>query len=182
MSNYDFWLLEVADSETLPFLGVNGPTALSGKISVQRNTLLRAGNGGDKSKPQHYGYGAIMFQAENQVISNVDIHIKDVDIIDSSYSAIHYYPGQEIRGITYENVFINGTGTFVLELEAPSHATFINVNAINVRSPGGNPVHSCQFKQEVTKQGRNSGWETSKPFCNDAKNGQWPEPKWPWQW
>jgi len=39
-------------------------------------------------------------------------------------------------------------------------------------------MHNCvgaAFKFNL--EGENTGWYTDKPFC-----GEWPEPKWPWNW
>jgi hypothetical protein len=152
--------------------GVNGDSAVSGTHTVFRNTLLRAGNSDFNWR---FGVGAIWFSWLNEEIHKAKIHVKDCDIIDSSYAAIHYIGGSTY-GVTFENVFINGTGTFALQLQAGGEATFKNVKAINVAQ--SNPIYSCvggAFKFNV--EGEKTGWYTDKPFC-----GLWPQPKWPWNW
>jgi hypothetical protein len=152
--------------------GVNGDSAVSGTHTVFRNTLLRAGNSDFNWR---FGVGAIWFSALNEELNKAKIHVKDCDIIDSSYAAIHYIEGKTF-GVTFENVFINGTGTFALQLQAGGEATFKNVKAINVAQ--SNPIHSCvgeAFKFII--EGSKTGWYTDKPFC-----GEWPKPKWPWNW
>jgi hypothetical protein len=158
--------------------GVKGETGVSGTHTVFRNTLLRAGN---SDYNWNFGIGAIWFSAENGEI-NANIHIKDCDIIDSSYAAIHYINGLT-NGVTFENVFINGTGTFVLQLQSSGAVTFKNVTAINVQI---NPIHSCGVSLKYTKdtdliEGAKKGWYTDKPFCN-GPTGEWPPAKWPWNW
>ena len=155
--------------------GVNGDKGVSGTHKVYRNTLLRAGN---SDYNWQFGVGAIWFSGENEPITRATIHVKDVDIIDSSYEAIHFIQGST-NGVIFENVFINGTGTFALQIQVEAEATFDNVRAINIRA--GNPIHSCGTPVKFTRKGTNTGWFTDKPFCNDD-HGSWPEPKWPWNW
>jgi len=158
--------------------GVNGDRGVLGNHTVFRNTLLRAGN---SDYNWNFGVGAVWFSAENGEI-DANIHFKDCDIIDSSYAAIHYINGIT-NGVIFENVLINGTGTFALQLQSSGTVTFKNVTAINVQI---NPIHSCGVTLKYTKDtdltvGVKNGWYTEKPFCN-GPTGEWPPPKWPWNW
>jgi hypothetical protein len=151
--------------------GVNGAQAVLGTHTVFRNTLLRTGN---SDYNWNFGVGAIWFSGQNEEIKAI-IHVKDCDIIDSSYAAIHYITGAT-HGVTFENVFINGTGTYALQLQTGGEAIFKNVTAINVQQ--SNPMYNCGGESfKITVEGQKTGWYTDKPYC-----GNWPQPKWPWNW
>lgn len=159
------------------FPGVNGDQGVSGTHSVFRNTLLRAGSW---DIDWNFAAGALWFSAENEPITRATVHVKDNDFIDSTYCAVHFINGL-VQGLVLENVFVNGTGTFVFQLQSESQLTCNNVHAINVRAPGGNPIKSCGVRWDLTQIGDNSGWYTDTPFCSD-ENGEWPEPQLPWDW
>ncbi|CAG2172526.1 unnamed protein product [Oppiella nova] len=94
--------------------GVQGPTGVLGHHKVYRNTMLRAGNA---DYNWNFGIGSIWFSGQNEEIKNATIEVKDCDIIDASYSAIMYIEGKT-NGVTFDNLSINGTGTFALQLQA----------------------------------------------------------------
>ena len=152
--------------------GVKGESGILGTIKIERNTLIRAGN---SDFNWGLGVGAIWFDSQNGPMTQAKIHFKDIDIIDSSYIALMWMQA-ETTGITFENVLINGTGTFVMFLQnAKGEATFKNVTAINVAT--SNPIHSCigqAYKYKL--EGNNSGWYTDKPDC-----GPMPKPHWQWE-
>ena len=157
--------------------GVNGNQAVKGKHNVFRNTLLRAGN---SDYNWRFGIGAIWFSGENEAITGATIHVKDCDVIDSSYAAIHFIQG-ETHGVIFENVLINGTGTFMLQVMAAGDATFKNVTVANIQET--NPVNSCvgdRFK--LTIDGENPKWNNDKKFYNCTAIYNHAKVVWPWNW
>ncbi|MFC0507433.1 discoidin domain-containing protein [Micromonospora costi] len=148
--------------------GVNGPTAVSGTITVARNTLIRNGN---SDYNWRFGVGAIWFSALNEPIQNATIAVTDTDILDSSYAALHWIEGAT-SGISFTNVRIDGAGTYALQVQAPSQVTFTNVRATGIAQPV--PIHNCVGSGfQITQGSGNSGWYTPTPYC-----GPWPEPQW----
>ncbi|MEW2376963.1 discoidin domain-containing protein [Micromonospora sp. NPDC047812] len=148
--------------------GVTGPTAVSGTITVSRNTLIRNGN---SDYNWRFGVGAIWFSALNEPIQGAAINVTDTDILDSSYAALHWIEGQS-SGISFNNVRIDGAGTYALQVQAPSQVSFTNVRATGIAQ--ANPMHNCVGSGfQITQGTGNSGWYTSTPYC-----GPWPEPQW----
>ncbi|MEV4809453.1 discoidin domain-containing protein [Micromonospora avicenniae] len=148
--------------------GVNGPTAVSGTITVARNTLIRNGN---SDYNWRFGVGAIWFSALNEPIQNVTINITDTDVLDSSYAALHWIEGAT-SGINFNNVRIDGAGTYALQVQAPSQVSFTNVRATGIAQ--SNPIHNCVGSGfQITQGSGNSGWYTPTPYC-----GPWPDPQW----
>ncbi|MEU4677424.1 discoidin domain-containing protein [Micromonospora sp. NPDC023737] len=148
--------------------GVNGPTAVSGTITVARNTLIRNGN---SDYNWRFGVGAIWFSALNEPIQNATINVTDTDVLDSSYAALHWIEGAT-SGINFDNVRIDGTGTYALQVQAPSQVSFTNVRATGVAQ--SNPIHNCVGSGfQITQGPGNSGWYTATPYC-----GPWPDPQW----
>ncbi|RKF27361.1 discoidin domain-containing protein [Micromonospora globbae] len=148
--------------------GVNGPTAVSGTITVARNTLIRNGN---SDYNWRFGVGAIWFSALNEPIQNATIAVTDTDILDSSYAALHWIEGAT-SGISFSNVRIDGAGTYALQVQAPSQVSFTNVRATGIAQ--ANPIHNCVGSGfQITQGPGNSGWYTPTPYC-----GPWPEPQW----
>ncbi|MEV0808379.1 discoidin domain-containing protein [Micromonospora sp. NPDC050200] len=148
--------------------GVQGPTAVSGTITVARNTLIRTGN---SDYNWNFGVGAIWFSALNEPIQGASIRVTDTDILDSSYAALHWIEGQT-SGISLTNVRIDGTGTYALQVQAPSQVSFTNVQATGIAQ--SNPIHNCVGSGfQITQGAGNSGWYTPTPYC-----GPWPEPQW----
>ncbi len=148
--------------------GVQGPTAVAGTVSVARNTLIRAGN---SDFNWQFGVGAIWFDALNGPISGATINVTDTDILDSSYAAIHFIEGNT-SGVNFNNVRIDGAGTYALQIQAPGAATFTNVTATRIAQ--STPIHNCVGSGfQITQGAGNSGWYTATPFC-----GPWPAPNW----
>jgi hypothetical protein len=148
--------------------GVQGPTAVSGTITVARNTLIRNGN---SDYNWRFGVGAIWFSALNEPIQGATINVTDTDILDSSYAALHWIEGQT-SGINLNNVRIDGAGTYALQVQAPSQVSFTNVRATGIAQ--SNPMHNCVGSGfQITQGAGNSGWYTPTPYC-----GPWPDPQW----
>ncbi|MFY1583765.1 discoidin domain-containing protein [Micromonospora sp. WMMD734] len=148
--------------------GVTGPTAVAGTITVARNTLIRNGN---SDYNWNFGVGAIWFSALNEPIQGAAVTVTDTDILDSSYAALHWIEGQT-SGIAFNNVRIDGAGTYALQVQAPSQVSFTGVRATNIAQ--ANPMHNCVGSGfQITQGTGNSGWYTSTPYC-----GPWPQPQW----
>ncbi|GAB3254516.1 hypothetical protein GCM10027456_30610 [Kineosporia babensis] len=145
---------------------VQGETAVQGTFEISGNTLLRAGNSDYNWK---FGIGAIWFDGLNEPIKGARITVRDTDIIDSSYAAVQFIEGS-VSGVTFENVTMDGVGTFAVQAQAPGAASFKNVKATGLGQPNG--IYDCQSGFRITDGGGNSGWLTDRPYC-----GQWPEPK-----
>ncbi|MEV0718553.1 discoidin domain-containing protein [Asanoa sp. NPDC050611] len=149
--------------------GVQGATAVHGTWTIARNTTIRAGN---SDYNWNFGVGAIWFSALNEAFAgDATINITDTDILDSSYAALHWIEGQT-RGINFNNVRIQGAGTYALQVQAPSQVSFTNVVASGIAQPV--PIHNCVGSGfQITQGAGNSGWYTTTPAC-----GPWPAPQW----
>jgi hypothetical protein len=154
------------------FPGVGGPTAVKGNYKVHRNTMLRAGN---SDYGWNFGIGAIWFDGESENI-NASIEVKDCDIIDASYQAIGGVNGN-INGVIFDNLLINGTGTFALQMQTMFDVTFKNVSAYNIGQES--PIYSCGVHWNIHDDGKRTGWYTEKPVCIGLTSIV---PKWPWNW
>jgi hypothetical protein len=151
------------------FPGVNGPTAVRGTITVARNTLIRNGNNDFNWR---FGVGAIWFSGLNEPITQATINVTDTDILDSSYAALHWIEGAT-NGLNFNNVRIDGAGTYALQVQAPGQASFTNVRATGIAQ--ANPIHNCIGSGfQITQGAGNSGWFTPTPVCT----GTWPDPDW----
>jgi F5/8 type C domain/Pectate lyase superfamily protein len=143
-------------------------TAVSGTITASRNTLIRAGN---NDYNWQFGVGAVWFSGLNEAL-DATINISDSEILDSSYAAIMNIEGAT-RGLHFDNVRIDGAGTYALQIQAPGGASFTNVTATGIGQ--SNPVHNCIGSGfAITRGAGNSGWYADPPVCT----GTWPDPKW----
>ena len=140
---------------------------VAGTTTLARNTTLRAGV---LDPNWQFGVGAVWFDARDQAM-NGTVNVTDTDILDSSYEAIHFVSGSSITNVHFNNVRIDGAGTFAVQLQVGGSASFANVTAAHIGGPSG--IYSClgpgQFT--ITQGGGNSGWFTDKPYC-----GPWPAP------
>jgi hypothetical protein len=147
--------------------GVQGAAAIGGTITIARDTFIRAGN---SDYNWQFGVGALWFSALNEPM-NATINVTDANILDSSYTAIHFIEGS-IKTVNFTNVLIDGTGTFAIQAQSTFVANFENVVAKNIGYT--NPIYSCQgaVNTGITLVGsQNSGWYTANPYC-----GPWPTP------
>ncbi|HEY0638006.1 MAG TPA: discoidin domain-containing protein, partial [Pseudonocardiaceae bacterium] len=139
---------------------------VAGTHTVARNTTIRAGV---LDPNWQFGVGAIWFDSRDSAMT-ATIAVTDLDLIDSSYEAIHFIGNGPITGVSFDRVRIQGAGTFALQLQTGGSATFSNVVATGIGYP--NPIYSCLGGGFTVNQGPgNSGWYTPTPYC-----GPWPPP------
>jgi hypothetical protein len=142
--------------------------ALSGTTTIARNTIIRGGN---NAPTLRFGVGAIWFYALDSAMTGT-IAVSDLDIIDSTYAAIQF-AGKNVTNVSFDNVRIKGTGTFVVQIQTPGSATFNHVTAEGIGAD--QPIFSCHGSSFNLIDGEgNSGWNGGKPFC-----GVMPQPKVP---
>lgn len=149
--------------------GVNpgNGTTVAGTFTLSGNTLVRTGN---SDYNWNFGVGAIWFDALNGAISGATIKVTDNEIDSSSYEAFQFIEGT-ITGVQFSDDTVNGTGTFVLQVQTDGSASFDHVVATNVGY--ANPIYSCEGAGsfQITQGDGNSGWYTDTPYC-----GGWPTP------
>jgi hypothetical protein len=153
--------------------GVQGATGIMGDINVFENTLIRCGN---SDYNWHFGIGAYWFSGQNTPIQ-ANIHIKDTDVIDSSYAAMSFIEG-ETHTVNVENMNINGTGTYSIQIQTGGEANFKNVMATGVRE--NPPIYGCGAPLKMTVQGNKDGWYSEKTDCSRALTSL--HPTYPTNW
>ncbi len=132
--------------------------ALSGVTTIARNTIVR---GGDYEINWHGGVGAIWFYAVDSALTGT-INVSDLEIDDSPYEAIHF-TGLNVSNVTFNNVTINRTGTFAIQIQTGGSAQFNRVIANGIGMQG---IFSCQGDNFKVIEGEgNAGWNTVKPYC-----------------
>ncbi|MFD7919977.1 discoidin domain-containing protein [Streptomyces sp. NPDC059740] len=138
-----------------------------GTTTLARNTTLRAG---DLDPNWQFGVGAVWFDARDAAMSG-KVSVSDTDILDSSYEAIQFVSGSSITNVSFNDVRIDGTGTFAVQLQVGGSASFTGVTAAHVGGPSG--IYNCMGGSQftLTQGSGNSGWYTANPYC-----GPWPAP------
>ncbi len=138
---------------------------LSGVTTIARNTIARGGN---NALTLHFGVGAIWFYAVDAAMTGT-INVSDLEIYDSTYEAIQFV-GLKVSNLTFNNVKIERTGTFAIQIQTGGSATFDHVTAQGIGTQG---IFSCQGSNFKLVDGKdNSGWNNGKPYC-----GVMPTPK-----
>jgi hypothetical protein len=139
---------------------------VSGTTTLARNTTLRAGV---LDPNWQFGVGAIWFDAQQGALDGT-VNVTDSNLLDSSYEAIQTVEGSSVTNVHFSNITIDGTGTFVLQLQTGGSASFSNVTAAHVGAPS--PIYSCLGGGfTISDGGGNSSWYPSTPYC-----GGWPAP------
>ncbi|MHA5046973.1 discoidin domain-containing protein [Streptomyces sp. SD15] len=146
---------------------------LAGTISVDGNTLVRAGA---MNPNWNHPMGALRVDSYDSAI-NATVNITNTTITDSPYSAFEFVSGGG-RGYATSNVNVTGAtvsrvGTVVVQAETQGAAKFSNVQATGVGAAG---VYNCPYPTgsgvfTLTNGGGNSGWDTTWSDCNS-----WPQP------
>jgi hypothetical protein len=130
---------------------------MAGTNLIARNVLSRAGC---IDENWAFGVGALWFDARDGAMT-ATINVNDNVINDSIQEAVHFIDSS-VSGVTFNNLQINGTGSFAMQFQATGGgATFNNVVATGVALPG---QYNCVGPGFVVTQGAgNSGWNTT--FC-----------------
>ncbi|MGW0413129.1 discoidin domain-containing protein [Streptomyces collinus] len=146
---------------------------LAGTITVDGNTLVRTGA---VNPNWNHPMGALRVDSYDSAI-NATVSITDTTITDSPYSAFEFVSGggqgYPVRNVTVNGATVRGTGTVVVQAEAPGAATFRNVTAGSVGAAG---VYACPYPANsgpftLTDGGGNSGWSSTWSDCST-----WPRP------
>ena len=128
-------------------------TPFAGDIRIERNRVVR---GGVLDPNWKFGVGALWFYALDRPIDGARIRVRDLELVDSLYSAIHFI-GEPIRGVEFDSVTIRGAGTGVLQVQAAGEASFRNVVATSIGGPG---VASDRSNFKIVDRGGNRGWDS----------------------
>ncbi|MCE3029927.1 discoidin domain-containing protein [Streptomyces sp. CMSTAAHL-2] len=146
---------------------------LSGTITVDGNTLVRAGA---MNPNWNHPMGALRVDSYDSAI-NATVNITDTTITDSPYSAFEFVSGggqgYPVRNVNVSGATVRNTATVVVQGEAQGAATFKNVTATGVGSAG---VYNCPYPANsgsftLTDGGGNSGWSSTWSDCSS-----WPQP------
>jgi len=124
---------------------------ISGTTTVARNTVYRGG-AMDEYNPSAF-YGAIWLYGQDGAMTG-DIQISDIELHDSSFSAIHFY-GATITNVVFNNITIAGAGTWAIREESGGSATFNNVVATKLGKGG---QYNCGVSFKIIQGSGNSGW------------------------
>ena len=128
----------------------HGAQPFSGTTVVQRNTITRAGG---FNTDWNSSQGALWIYAEAREIT-APVLIKDLDILDSTYSGVLFSWQKQVTNITFDHVKIQNTGTYGFELSTAGSGTFNNVTVTN--TPSGGLINNYNFA--LTRGPGNSGF------------------------
>ncbi|MFG2119954.1 discoidin domain-containing protein [Streptomyces sp. NPDC048710] len=146
---------------------------LSGTITVDGNTLVRAGA---MNPNWNHPMGALRVDSYDSAI-NATVNITNTTINDSPYSAFEFVSGggqgHPVRNVNVTGATVRNTGTVVVQAEAQGAATFRNVTATQVGAAG---IYNCPYPANsgsftLTDGGGNSGWSSTWSDCSI-----WPQP------
>ncbi|OMI36926.1 mycodextranase [Streptomyces sparsogenes DSM 40356] len=146
---------------------------LSGTITVDGNTLVRAGA---MNPNWNHPMGALRVDSYDSAI-NATVNITNTTITDSPYSAFEFVSGgghgYAVKNVNVSGATVRNTGTVVVQAEAPGAARLADVAATGVGAAG---VYNCPFPAgsgpfELADGGGNSGWSSTWSDCSS-----WPQP------
>ncbi|MGW2706861.1 galactose-binding domain-containing protein [Streptomyces sp. NPDC001340] len=146
---------------------------LSGTITVDGNTLVRAGA---MNPNWNHPMGALRVDSYDSAI-NATVDITNTTITDSPYSAFEFVSGggqgHPVRNVNVTGATVRNTGTVVVQAEAQGAATFRDVTATQVGAAG---IYNCPYPANsgsftLTDGGGNSGWSSAWSDCST-----WPQP------
>jgi len=124
-----------------------GSVAMTGTITVSNNTLVRVGcldaSGWD------FSVGAIWFDGSN--VGGAKVMVSDLDILNSSYTAIHFIDG-DFNNLSFKNINVVNVGTFVFQLQSNFVGTIDNLTATGKIQYG---QYSCGNTLSYTGSGNN---------------------------
>jgi len=128
-----------------------GAVPLAGTTTVSGNRLERTGS---LDLFSHVGTGAVWFPAFDRPLDGkVDVH--DNVVADSASEAIQFI-GQPVTNVAFDDVELDGAGTFGVQIDSGGSATFRNVTASGLRAGGRS---QCGDGFTIVDAGGNSGWE-----------------------
>jgi len=130
---------------------------MAGTNLIARNVINR---GGCLDENWAFGVGALWFDGRDGPMS-ATINVNDNVINDSMQEAVHFIDSA-VTGVTFNNLQINGTGSFAMQFQSTGSATFNNVVATGVALAGQYDCLGSGFG--ITQGTGNSGWNTT-PFC-----------------
>ncbi|MFG2574871.1 discoidin domain-containing protein [Streptomyces sp. NPDC048481] len=146
---------------------------LAGTITVDGNTLVRTGA---MNPNWNHPMGALRVDSYDSPI-DATVNITGTTVTDSPYSAFEFVSGggqgRPVRNVHVTDATVRGTGTVVVQAEAPGEAVLRNVTATGVGAAG---VYNCPYPAgsgvfTLTDGGGNSGWDTVWADCST-----WPQP------
>ncbi|MFF4042836.1 discoidin domain-containing protein [Streptomyces sp. NPDC001816] len=146
---------------------------LSGTITVDGNTLVRAGA---MNPNWNHPMGALRVDSYDSAI-NATVDITNTTITDSPYSAFEFVSGggqgHPVRNVIVTGATVRNTGTVVVQAEAQGAATFRDATATQVGAAG---IYNCPYPANsgsftLTDGGGNSGWSGTWSDCST-----WPQP------
>ncbi|MEU1403063.1 discoidin domain-containing protein [Streptomyces sp. NPDC005728] len=146
---------------------------LSGTITVDGNTLVRAGA---MNPNWNHPMGALRVDSYDSAI-NATVNITNTMITDSPYSAFEFVSGggqgYPVRNVNVTGATVRNTGTVVVQAEAQGAAAFRDVTATQVGAAG---IYNCPYPANsgsfaLTDGGGNSGWSSTWSDCST-----WPRP------
>jgi hypothetical protein len=108
------------------------PVPFSGETLVEGNTLVRAGGLEPNWNSQ---FGALWIYADTSDIT-APVTVRDMVIEDSTYAGVLMSWQRTIQNATFENVVIDGAGTYGIEVQAAGSASFAYVTVSGAVSGG----------------------------------------------
>lgn len=141
-----------------------GAEPFAGRLTIKDNTVVRAGT---YELNWNIGLGAIWFYALDKTI-DADIRVTGDHYLDSTYNAIMLVSDWSvkdlyaIRGVAFQDIHVDGTGTSVVSARTEGSASFENVDARHVGAVGVDNCGSFHFTPAgsefaLTDRGGNDG-------------------------
>jgi hypothetical protein len=114
-----------------------GFTPFAGRVSVVRNTVLRAG-----AMNPNWGHpmGAVQIDSYDYAITGARVDLADTRVLDSPYSAFEIVSGGgtglPVTGLAIDGARVDGVGTVVMQAETAGTGTVSDVRASHVGVTG----------------------------------------------
>ena len=127
-------------------------TMFAGTTRVLRSTVTRSG-GHEPNWNSNFG-GLWIFADPNKADITAPILISGLDLIDSTYQGLFISDQKAVSNLTFENVSIDGAGSYGIEINAPGGGKFDGVTVKNAAKA----ATSIASTFTVTKGAGNVGW------------------------
>ncbi|NUQ90157.1 MAG: carbohydrate-binding protein [Glycomyces artemisiae] len=108
------------------------PVPFSGETLIEGNTLVRTGGLEPNWNSQ---LGALWIYADTADIT-APVTVRDMVIEDSTYAAVLMSWQRTIQNVTFEDVVIDGAGTWGIEIQATGSASFTDTTVTGAASGG----------------------------------------------